>query len=81
MITDNAKLQRQEGIDAVIVDSVLRVRKELQGPEQAADANGVNGGAAVVSSTSIPVITETNDALHTLTLNGVAPETAEPTEI
>ena len=36
----NSKLQAQEGIDAVIVDSVARVRKGLTGPQEAVPANG-----------------------------------------
>lgn len=40
----NSRLQAQGGIDAVIVDSVTRVRKELTGPQAAEVPGGVVGG-------------------------------------
>jgi len=38
---DNVNLQRDEGIDAVIVDSVLKVRQGLQAPNQNGNANAL----------------------------------------
>jgi glycerophosphodiester phosphodiesterase len=63
-------VQSKEGIDAVIVDSVLKVRKGLQGPNQAARANGANGTSLVVPQASVPTINETTDALQEVDLNG-----------
>jgi glycerophosphodiester phosphodiesterase len=48
-------LQKNEGIDAVIVDSVLQVRRGLQAPSQDA-ASGVSGAALVVSGNAVPTI-------------------------
>jgi glycerophosphodiester phosphodiesterase len=69
-------VQRNEGIDAVIVDSVLRVRKGLQGPSQNASTNGVDGATLVVpsSSASVPTINEAAEGLQGLDLNGHAPK-------
>ncbi|KAK5005131.1 hypothetical protein LTR28_008085, partial [Elasticomyces elasticus] len=36
----NVKLQVREGIDAVIVDSVLAIRKGLTGPNETVTSNG-----------------------------------------
>jgi glycerophosphodiester phosphodiesterase len=57
-----SQLQRNEGIDAVIVDSVLKVRKGLQGPSQDAGTNSVNGATLVVPPTSVPTINEASEA-------------------
>jgi glycerophosphodiester phosphodiesterase len=53
----------------VIVDSVLRVRKGLQGPNQDAATNGVDG-AAVVAPPSVPTINEISEAINALDVNG-----------
>jgi glycerophosphodiester phosphodiesterase len=53
----------------VIVDSVLRVRKGLQGPNQDAATNGVEG-AALVAPPSVPTISEVSEALNALNVNG-----------
>ncbi|KAL5116773.1 Glycerophosphocholine phosphodiesterase [Pleosporales sp. CAS-2024a] len=66
---DNVKLQRNEGIDAVIVDSVLRVRKGLQGPSQDGSTNGINGASLVVPS-SVPTISEATEVLEGVNVNG-----------
>ncbi|KAF1936547.1 glycerophosphodiester phosphodiesterase GDE1 [Clathrospora elynae] len=59
----NVMLQRNEGIDAVIVDSVLKVRQGLQAPNQDV-ANGImNEAALVMPSTSVPTINEAVEAL------------------
>jgi len=49
----NSKLQAQEGIDAVIVDSVARVRKGLTGPQQipGTPANGLEADVLATSLT------------------------------
>ncbi|KAF1840675.1 GDPD-domain-containing protein [Cucurbitaria berberidis CBS 394.84] len=60
----NVMLQRNEGIDAVIVDSVLKVRQGLQAPGQAIAAGHTNGATLVVPSTSIPTINEAGEALQ-----------------
>jgi glycerophosphodiester phosphodiesterase len=70
------QVQRNEGIDAVIVDSVLRVRKGLQGPSQ-----GVNGATLVVPSDSVPTINEATEALQGLDMNSHVPNPAEQTQV
>ncbi|KAF2855944.1 glycerophosphocholine phosphodiesteras-like protein Gde1 [Plenodomus tracheiphilus IPT5] len=60
---ENVNLQRNEGIDAVIVDSVLKVRQGLQAPNQDHVEGGTNGTTLVV-----PSIKEVSDAP-----NGTAP--------
>ncbi|KAF1911732.1 Glycerophosphoryl diester phosphodiesterase family-domain-containing protein [Ampelomyces quisqualis] len=70
----NVMLQRNEGIDAVIVDSVLRVRKGLQGPNQEADINEVS---VAVPPNPIPPINEASEALRGLEMNGQAPSRSE----
>lgn len=64
------QLQRNEGIDAVIVDSVLKVRKGLQGPSQDAKLNGANLAAP---PSSVPTINEATEALHGLNMNSILP--------
>jgi glycerophosphodiester phosphodiesterase len=63
------QLQRNEGIDAVIVDSVLKVRKGLQGPSQDGSVNGVNGAPLVMPTTSVPTIKEAAEAPEGLDVN------------
>jgi glycerophosphodiester phosphodiesterase len=70
-------VQSKEGIDAVIVDSVLKVRKGLQSPNQAARANGANGTSLVVPQASVPTINETTDALQEVDLYGKGPNKSE----
>jgi glycerophosphodiester phosphodiesterase len=65
-----SQLQRNEGIDAVIVDSVLKVRKGLQGPNQDAGTNGVNGTTLAVPPPSVPTINEAGEALQESDING-----------
>ncbi|CAN9134132.1 Glycerophosphodiester phosphodiesterase [Alternaria arborescens] len=61
----NVLLQRNEGIDAVIVDSVLKVRQGLQDPNQDSTINGaVNGASLVVPSESVPTIKEASEAVQ-----------------
>jgi glycerophosphodiester phosphodiesterase len=57
------QLQQNEGIDAVIVDSVLQVRRGLQAPGHngAVAANGVNGAALAVPGHSVPTIKEATE--------------------
>ncbi|KAH7085835.1 Glycerophosphoryl diester phosphodiesterase family-domain-containing protein [Paraphoma chrysanthemicola] len=73
----NVRIQKNEGIDAVIVDSVLKVRKELQGPSQNATTNGTNGVIHEVPSIVVPTITETSEVLRALDLNGHIPSKSE----
>ncbi|EAT77585.1 hypothetical protein HBH56_208640 [Parastagonospora nodorum] len=73
---DNVNLQRNEGIDAVIVDQVLKVRKGLQGPSQDGITNGVNGASLVVPTTSVPTIKEAAEALDGLDVNGRREQTS-----
>jgi glycerophosphodiester phosphodiesterase len=58
------QLQKNEGIDAVIVDSVLKVRQGLQAPNQDAAAGVTSGTTLVVPQTSVPTITEANEVLQ-----------------
>ncbi|KAL6704796.1 Glycerophosphocholine phosphodiesterase [Coniothyrium glycines] len=68
----NVMLQRNEGIDAVIVDSVLRVRQGLQAPNQDL-SNGISDGVAlVVPAASVPTIVEAGQALQHGVTNGSA---------
>ncbi|KAH7385787.1 Glycerophosphoryl diester phosphodiesterase family-domain-containing protein [Pyrenochaeta sp. MPI-SDFR-AT-0127] len=59
----NVMLQRNEGIDAVIVDSVLKVRQGLQAPNQDLGNGVTNGATLVVPSISVPTINEASEAL------------------
>jgi glycerophosphodiester phosphodiesterase len=58
------QLQRNEGIDAVIVDSVLKVRQGLQAPNQDSTNGAVNGASLVVPSEAVPTIKEASEALQ-----------------
>jgi glycerophosphodiester phosphodiesterase len=58
------QLQKNEGIDAVIVDSVLKVRQGLQAPNQDAAAGVTNGTTFLVPQTSVATITEANEVLQ-----------------
>jgi glycerophosphodiester phosphodiesterase len=62
----------------VIVDSVLRVRKGLQGPNQDVAANGIEGAALAVPSHSVPTPSEVSEALNALDVNG---HTAKPADL
>jgi glycerophosphodiester phosphodiesterase len=62
----------------VIVDSVLRVRKGLQGPNQDVATNGIEGAALAVPSLSVPTISEVSEALNALDVNG---HTAKPADL
>jgi glycerophosphodiester phosphodiesterase len=53
-------LQKNEGIDAVIVDSVLQVRRGLQAPGHDGPV-GVNGAAVIVPEDSVPTIKEVTE--------------------
>ncbi|KAF2833303.1 glycerophosphodiester phosphodiesterase GDE1 [Ophiobolus disseminans] len=77
----NVMLQKKEGIDAVIVDSVLKVRKGLQGPNQDTGTNDTNGVTLTVPPTSVPTINEACEALQSLDSNGHAAKTSEPAGI
>jgi glycerophosphodiester phosphodiesterase len=57
------QLQRNEGIDAVIVDSVLKVRQGLQAPHQDSTNGFVNGASLVVPSESVPTIEKADEVL------------------
>jgi glycerophosphodiester phosphodiesterase len=74
-------VQRNEGIDAVIVDSVLKVRKGLQGPTQEASTYGINGATIVVPSTSVPTINESSEISQGLGMNGKALGSEEPAQV
>jgi glycerophosphodiester phosphodiesterase len=63
------QLQKNEGIDAVIVDSVLKVRKGLQGPNQEASTDSVHGASLVVPPNPFHPINEASEALNGLNLN------------
>ncbi|KAH8731241.1 Glycerophosphoryl diester phosphodiesterase family-domain-containing protein [Phaeosphaeriaceae sp. PMI808] len=68
---NNVMLQRNEGIDAVIVDSVLRVRKGLQGPKQDVGIEEGHGPALVVPAvSSVPTINEAGEVGQELVVNG-----------
>lgn len=57
------QLQRNEGIDAVIVDSVLRVRQGLQAPNQEhTDVSENDATSLAVPSESVPSIKEASEA-------------------
>ncbi|EDU44462.1 UgpQ Glycerophosphoryl diester phosphodiesterase [Pyrenophora tritici-repentis] len=61
----NVLLQRSEGIDAVIVDSVLKVRQGLQAPNHDATTNGaVNGAAIVVPEDTASIAKEVNGLMQ-----------------
>ncbi|KAF2739906.1 GDPD-domain-containing protein [Polyplosphaeria fusca] len=49
---DNVKLQVQEGIDAVIVDSVLKIRKGLTGSSQTNSNNTTNGTSTLITASN-----------------------------
>lgn len=63
------QLQEKEGIDAVIVDSVLSIRQGLQAPEEA-KFNGTNGTSLPIHPPPIPVIEEGNEGVPAVQLNG-----------
>lgn len=63
------QLQEKEGIDAVIVDSVLSIRQGLQAPNEA-NANGIKGTTIPNHPPIIPVINEGNENVPAVQLNG-----------
>ena len=63
------QLQEKEGIDAVIVDSVLSIRQGLQAPD-ATQSNGTNGTTLPIHPSPIPVIKEVNEGVPAVQLNG-----------
>lgn len=64
-----SQLQEREGIDAVIVDSVLSIRQGLQAPDEA-KFSGTNGTALPIHGPSISVIKEGNEGVPAVQLNG-----------
>ncbi|KAF3005658.1 Glycerophosphocholine phosphodiesterase [Curvularia kusanoi] len=68
----NVRLQEKEGIDAVIVDSVLSIRQGLQAPSETKSngVNGVNGSSLLIHSQPIHVIEEGNESVPAVHLNG-----------
>jgi len=68
----NVLLQRNEGIDAVIVDSVLKVRQGLQAPHQDSTNGVVNGASLVVPSESVPTIKQADEVLQNSTKSKTA---------
>ncbi|UPX10729.1 Glycerophosphodiester phosphodiesterase [Ascochyta rabiei] len=65
----NVRLQEKEGIDAVIVDSVLSIRQGLQAPDEA-NLSGTHVTTLPISSPPIPVIKEGNEGTPAVRLNG-----------
>ncbi|KAI8941427.1 hypothetical protein NX059_002649 [Plenodomus lindquistii] len=69
---ENVNLQRDEGIDAVIVDSVLKVRQGLQAPNQNRLNNGGTNGTTVVVPSIKEVSESSSDTILHAQPNGVA---------
>ncbi|KAH6614897.1 Glycerophosphoryl diester phosphodiesterase family-domain-containing protein [Boeremia exigua] len=65
----NVRLQEKEGIDAVIVDSVLSIRQGLQAPSET-KINRINGGPLPIHPPPIPVIKEGNEHVPAVHING-----------
>lgn len=65
------QLQEKEGIDAVIVDSVLSIRQGLQAPDET-KSNGTNGTTLPIHPPPIPIIKEGNEGVPAVQLNGYA---------
>ncbi|KAJ4316398.1 Glycerophosphocholine phosphodiesterase [Neodidymelliopsis sp. IMI 364377] len=65
----NVRLQEKEGIDAVIVDSVLSIRQGLQAPEET-KLNGPHATTLPIHPPPIPVIKESNETVPAVRLNG-----------
>jgi glycerophosphodiester phosphodiesterase len=66
---NKTQLQEKEGIDAVIVDSVLSIRQGLQAPDEA-KFNEINATGLPIHPPPIPVIKEDNEGLPVVQLNG-----------
>lgn len=65
------QLQEKEGIDAVIVDSVLSIRQGLQAPDEA-KANGTSSTAIPTHPPNIPVINEGHEGVPAVQVSGLS---------